>query len=659
MIPRFRTNDLRLILALALVSGGLSAVAGALPESGGGLAETQAPERKSVSSSPFSQPILETAGELIRFTRDVLPILAHRCFECHAKGKSKGGFSMETRERFLKGGESGPAVRAGHSSDSTLVKLVSGLDPERVMPPKGERLTQAEIGRLKAWIDSGLVWEHRAFKEAAPYELRLRPPPLPAGEGHPVDRLLQDYFQKRELEPIPAVRDRLFARRVYLDLVGLLPPAQALKSFLRNPRPDKRERLVETLLADHRNYAGHWISFWSDHLRIGSSLDASIFDNDNSQGLKRWLQEQLLSGRSFDQFAAACAAGEYLDQLAVSAGPKGEVASPAQRPEMQGAQIIAQVFLGVRLQCAACHDSFVDRWTQREAWGLASALGPGALEMVRCEIPTGEKAQPRFPFPELGEIDPALNTAERRRRVAELLTHPDNGLFARTIVNRLWARLFGHGLIEPIDEMIEHPAWHPELLEWLAAELVKQHYDLKKIIALLLTSRAYQLPAVSAVPDRAPEEFVFRGPLLRRLTAEQFVDAIRSLGSGPGAADTSLAQRAWQEANDPLMKMLGRPDRNTVVTSRSSDAFTLQALELMNGASLDRLLEETAARIATWPHRTPTEWLEELYFRLLGRPPTRGEQARFGSLLAEPITVETAEDVLWVLFMLPEFQLIH
>lgn len=594
----------------------------------------------------------------VRFTRDILPVLAHRCFECHAKGKSKGGLSMETRESFLKGGESGPVVQLGQSSASLLIKLVSGLDPERVMPPEGERLTQAEISLLKAWIDSGLVWENHS-RRAAPYELRLRPPQLKPGQGHPLDCLFHAYFQEHELDQTRVVSDRLFARRVYLDVLGLLPPAEDLKSFLNDPRPDKRERLVHSLLADHLNYAGHWISFWSDHLRIGSSLDASIFDNDNSQGLKRWLQDQLLSGRPFDRFAAACAAGEYLDQLAVSGGPKGEVASPAQRPEMLGAQILSQVFLGVRLQCAACHDSFVDRWTQREAWGLASALGPTALEMVRCEIPTGEKAPPRFPFPELGEIDPALSTLERRRRVAELLTHPDNGLFARTIVNRLWARFFGRGLVEPIDEMIEHPAWHPELLEWLAAELVKQEYDLKKIIALLLTSRAYQLPAASPPQETAPAEFVFRGPFIRRLTAEQFVDAIRSLGAPPNAAGASLAKRAWQEANDPLMKILGRPDRNTVVTSRSSDAFTLQALELMNGESIDRLLRETAESIARWPHRTPSEWLDNLCFRLLGRTPTPGEQARFGSLLAGPVTTETAEDVLWVLLMLPEFQLIH
>ena len=148
---------------------------------------------------------------------------------------------------------------------------------------------------------------------------------------------------------------------------------------------------------------------------------------------------------------------------------------------MQHATIMTQVFLGVQLKCASCHDSFIDHWKLADAWGMASALGNQRFEIFRCQQSTGKLAEPQFLFPELGTIDPAADKSTRRQQVAELMTTPRNGLFARTIVNRLWARLFGRGLIEPLDEMLVHSAWHPELLEWLSGELVRNDFKLDKI----------------------------------------------------------------------------------------------------------------------------------------------------------------------------------
>ena len=224
------------------------------------------------------------------------------------------------------------------------------------------------------------------------------------------------------------------------------------------------------------------MTFWSDHLRIGSAIDAGAFDDDNSKGPQEWLQAHLRQDDHYDRFVKELIAGDFFEQYAKSIAPPGEVASVVDVPEMQVATTISQVFLGIQLKCASCHDSFVDRWTLQDAWGLASALGDKPFELYRCQVPTGDKASARFPLVGLGEIDVHAGKQQRRQQVAELMTGTRNGLFARTIVNRLWARLFGRGLVEPLDEMMEHEPWNADLLDWLAAELIRKNYDLKEIL---------------------------------------------------------------------------------------------------------------------------------------------------------------------------------
>ena len=232
---------------------------------------------------------------------------------------------------------------------------------------------------------------------------------------------ITEYFEQHSIKPAKPVEDGVFARRVYPDIIGLLPSRSELQAFEADTNPEKRIRLVGRLLEEHSLFVGHWMSFWMDHLRIGSALDSAVFDNNNTEKPRQWLEERLKAGDTIDDLVRNILTGEFLDWYATSIAPKGEVATAQGRPEMQSAHILSQVFLGVRLQCASCHDSFVDRWKLSEAWGLASALSVEPLEMSRCEVRTGEFAEPRFLFPELGEIDQNLGTSGRRTRLAELM----------------------------------------------------------------------------------------------------------------------------------------------------------------------------------------------------------------------------------------------
>ena len=621
----------------------------------------------------------------VDFEMQIRPILSARCVKCHTRGQRKGGFSIETRESVLAGGESGPAVVVGKGGESLLIELVSGADASRVMPQKGERLTADEIARLRAWIDQGLKWPDGfsfGFPRASvePRRVKLPEPAVRQAGDHPIDRLLESYLREHEVSSGDVVPDRVFARRVYLDLVGLLPTPEQLAEFEKDGEPDKRPRLVRRLLDDRRSYSDHWLTFWNDALR-NAYAGTGYIDGGRLQ-ITGWLYRSLYENKPYDQFVR-----ELISPVAGSEGfTKGivwrGVVNASQVPAMQAAQNTAQVFLGTNLKCASCHDSFVNHWKLKDAYALASVFADGPLELHRCDKPTGEMAVPGFIFSELGSIDPAAPRAERQRQLADIVTSEQDGRLARTIVNRLWAWFFGRGLVDPLDDM-DQPPWHADLLDWLAVDLAEHSYDLKYTMATICTSRAYQLASVGAPAPGDKSPFVFRGPFVKRMTAEQFVDAANALvGVRPAATPPMLKADARNQfgqlaavnevsptsddqcirtalfADDPLSRALGRSNREQVVTRRDSIATTLQALELTNGLSLDQLLK-TGAQNWLRRGRSAAELVSDVYRAALGRLPTPAEAETAIELVGSPPTQEGIEDLLWAILMLPEFQLIR
>jgi mono/diheme cytochrome c family protein len=523
---------------LLLLASGVAAMAGLTPEQ---LAKLPPP-----------------AAHPIDFAREVKPIFEASCIKCHGHGRSRGGFQIDSRETLLKGSDSGAVIIPGKSAESYLVQLVSALDPDNVMPQKGSKLTAEQVGILRAWIDQGVSWDKTVYFGRRP-PINLRPPVaiLPAGPEaltsiNPVDLLLKPYFFQHRSAPKTPVSDRIFARRVYLDLLGLLPTPTQLEEFMADSRTDKREQLVRRSLADNERYAEHWLTFWNDLLR-NDYTGTGYIDNGRKQ-ITDWLYSALAKNMSFDRFVAQLVNPTPESEGFVKGIVWRGVVNASQTPPMQAAQNISQVFMGVNLKCASCHDSFINDWTLADAYGLASVYADGELEMVRCDKPTGQKAAMKFLYPELGSIDPKASKADRMKRLAEIITEQQNGRLSRTIVNRLWARFMGHGLVEPLDDM-EQRAWNPELLDWLAADLIANRYDLKKTMERILTSEAYQMPSVPA-GEQVAKEYVFDGPLVRRLSAEQFQDALSAVTGVWHAmpADTQ-ADFAAGLANYPLAEV--------------------------------------------------------------------------------------------------------
>jgi mono/diheme cytochrome c family protein len=468
------------------------------------------------------------ASRSIDFAKDIQPIFEASCVQCHARGKEKGGFSLETRADFLTGGDNGAAAVAGKSAESYVVEMISGLNPEIVMPQKGKKLTRDQVAVFRAWIDQGMKWPQEiTFFKHEPANLRpqeIAKAPAKRGFDNPVDVFVDQYFAKNKIKWSKPVEDRLYARRVWLDTVGLLPPPAELEAFVADRAPDKRTRLVQRLLADNQRYAEHWLTFWNDLLR--NDYKGPGYTDGGRKQITSWVYSALARNLRYDHFVTQLInPGSESEGFTKGILWRGAV-NASMVPPMQAAQGISQVFLGVNLKCASCHDSFINEYTLADSYGLASIYADGPLEIAECDKPTGHMAKVKFLYEEIGAIDGQAAPSTRREQLAQIITGRKNGRLPRTIVNRIWQRFLGYGLVEPVDEM-DKPAWSPDLLNWLAEDLVAHQYDLKHTMARILTSRAYQLSAVNT--RETEENYVFRGPAVRRLSAEQFSDAVITL----------------------------------------------------------------------------------------------------------------------------------
>ena len=500
----------------------------------------------------------DDAGKSVDFSHDIVPLLKKHCVGCHSGAEAKGGFSVSTRELLLDAGGAEP----GNSAESYMIELVTSTDPETRMPPVDKPgLSGEEIALLKRWIDEGLKWEDGFSFGPRTYDPPLLPrrpelPPAVDGRSHAVDRIVDAYFAEHDVKRPTIVDDEAFLRRVSLDLIGLLPSPEVRDQFLADQSPDKRTLLIRQLLDGDIAYAEHWLSFWNDLLR--NDYSGTGFITGGRKQITNWLYRSLVENKPYDQMVR--------ELLTPASGAEGFVegirwrgsVSAGQRQEIQFAQNVGQALLGINLKCASCHDSFIDRWTLEETYGLAQIYATEQLTLHRCDKPVDKTVGPGWLFPQIGNVDPKASQPERMQQLASLVTHRDNGRFARTIVNRLWHRLMGRGIVHPVDAMQTEP-WNADLLDYLAANLLDRGFDLKQTLELICSSQIYQstTPAIAHAPDEGP--YVFRGPLPRRMTAEQFVDSVWQLtGAAPTQFDAQVV-RAVISSDDASGKPVEMP----------------------------------------------------------------------------------------------------
>jgi len=497
---------------------------------------------------------------------EVRGIFAHKCYQCHGENKKKGDLVLENKAGIFKGGETGLAVIPSNAKDSEIYKrIILPAGHKDVMPTKGKLLSSDEIELIKFWIDDGAHWSDQEVKIFPEAELALHKPNLPtvADVNHPVDKLVATYFTKENVDWSELVNDRTFIKRAYLDIIGLLPEPDVINTFIENTDPKKRELLIDELLKDSDNYTQHWLSFWNDLLR--NDYSGTGFITKGRSQITGWLYDALKNNKSYDVMVSELMNPNKDSEGFIKGIQWRGLVNASQTTEMQAAQNIGQSLMGTNVKCASCHNSFVSNLTLDQVYGFASIFSEQPLELNRCDKPIGKIAEVNFLYPELGNVD-GETLDDRLLKLSEVMISRDNGRLYRTITNRIWDRLMGRGIIEPIDEMDNTP-WSGELLDWLAADFIDSGANLKHLIKQIMTSKAYQLPTVSYNNEaNIKNDYVFKGPVLRRLSAEQFSDAISQVVTPVYAAveynpneEKMPALRVWHHEKDLTNTVLPLP----------------------------------------------------------------------------------------------------
>jgi hypothetical protein len=491
---------------------------------------------------------------------------------------------------------------------------------------------------------------------------------------HFIDEQLAAEWNKLGIAPASDATDAEFVRRAYLDIVGTLPTPDEVRSFLSAGDPHKREQLVDSLLA-RPEYADFWGLQWSDRLKI----HRRALGEKGLASFNGWLKQALRDNRPFD---------EVVRELLVSQGnlyTSGPVAFyfVDQTPETL-AETTAQVFLGVRLQCAKCHHHPFEVWSQDDYYGLAACFARvqrkdtkeggryGGAQAVTLAA-TGSVANPATGAPAVPSLlgTPLTElpaTSDERAALAAWLTDPANPYFARNIVNRYWGDLIGRGLVEPVDDFRgTNPASHPQLLDQLTADFTGHRYDVKRLIRLICTSHAYQL-ASEIAPHRDLDGQFVTHRIPRRLPAEVLLDAVnQAVGVNEPFDNFPVGTRAIT-LPDPavtsyFLDVFGRPLRvSGCECERVSRVDLRQVLRLANSDTLQTKLSAADGRVARLIGAGLSDEviIEEFYLSTLSRFPSQEEASSASQFVATSSSrQEGLEDVLWTLLNLPEFVFNH
>lgn len=496
----------------------------------------------------------------------------------------------------------------------------------------------------------------------------------PPTERNFIDPLVFGKLKELNLPPSDTCTDAEFARRSAFDICGVLPTPAEVEEFEKDSAADKRERWVDRLL-ERPEYADLFAMKWSAILKnrrnLGQVSESGTFS------FHAWIRQSIAENKPYDRFVA--------EILAARGDP---VYNPAvvwyRQVNTQEEQVddTAQLFLGMRMQCARCHHHPFERWSPDDYYGFAaifSRIGrkqggdpvtPRIFVMAQGKATdpvTGKQYNPRMlGGPELSDLGPSRDP---RAELADWLKTPGNPFFAKALVNRYWKHFLGRGLVEPEDDMrISNPPSNPELLDALADDFVKHGYDLKRLVRLIATCRAYDrssLPNTWNQVDR--QNFARFYP--RRLPAEVLLDAI-STATGTTEPFNGMPKsfRATQlpdegiDAAGQFLEVFGRPKRESVCEcERASEATLSQSLHLLNSGEIERKLSAKEGRPTRWAEdaRPDGEKVEEMYRICFSRQPTNDEREICVKHLAkrreEKKLKQGYEDLLWTLINSKEF----
>ncbi len=583
-------------------------------------------------------------------------------------------------------GEQQLAVMA-HYTDGTTEDVTRSA----LYEPNDKDLAKSdETGHVKVFAQPGDVAVMVRYQAKVAVFRATIPLGAPTGKLPPAKNFIDDLvFKKLQtvgMPPSELCDDSTFIRRVCLDIAGRLPTTEETRKFLPNKDTSKRDKLIDTLL-DSTDYADYFANKWGALLR---NKRAAPTHTHGTYAFYDWIRDSLLANKPYDQFAReiVAASGD------ISQNPPVAWYRQVNNPNAQ-LEDTAQLFLGMRLQCAQCHHHPFEKWSQQDYYGFAaffSQVGrkagaqPGEeIIYAKRGMPTATNKKTKQPVPPAGLGDGPLKLSpddDPRQALADWMSNKDNPFFAKALVNRYWKHFFNRGLVDPEDDMREtNPPTNPELLDALAKNFIESRFDLKNLVRTICRSQVYQL---SSLPNKfnAVDKQYFSRYYPKRLTAEVLLDAVDEAtrseskfeGLPMGTRAVQLPDNSFN-ANSYFLAVFGRPDSSSSCEcERSQDASLAQSLHLLNSKDVQDKLTSTngcAAALAYDTKREDATKVRELYTTVYSREPDAKELELALNHLAkkpqakdEKVDVRLArqqgyEDIIWALINTKEFLFNH
>ncbi len=562
-------------------------------------------------------------------------------------------------------------VRAVYSDGTdrdvtSMAYFSSNNDNSAVVSPDGTVTAQSRgEAFLMARYETKTTGKHFIV---LPKGLKYEDPKTP--ELNYIDKFVHDKLRKLRVAPSEICTDEEYLRRAYLDIVGVLPTVEQYHAFMKSQDSRKRDKLVDELL-NRKEFVELWVMKWAELLQI-----RTVNNRVSYKPMLRyynWLQEKIASNTPMDQL---------VQELLASKG--GTFSNPAtnyyqaETNTLKTSENVAQVFMGMRLQCAQCHNHPFDRWTMDDYYSFAnffSQIGRKRAEDPRETIiynrgsgevrhPVGNRVlPPKF----LGGATPDVKGKDRREVMARWLASADNPYFATNLSNIVWSHFLGRGIIDEVDDVrVSNPAVNAELLEELGKRFTDYKYDFKKLVRDICTSRTYQL-ATKSNPTNESDDRNFSHAALRRMRAEVLLDCVSQVTDTQNKfrglpAGARAVQIADGNTSTYFLTAFGRAKRESVCACEVKIEPNLsQALHLLNGDTGNGKIEQgklVERRLAE--KKTPSEIIEELYIRCLTRKPTTTEIASLTTILEEEKDDKRVlNDIFWALLNSGEFLFNH
>ncbi len=548
------------------------------------------------------------------------------------------------------------------------------------------RHSEGDVARRRAADDAvEAAWadRHRQVRAWLATKAPVDAPRVASEESvhNDIDRFIQVKLEEAGLGPMPLTSDLEFLRRLSLDAIGVIPTADEIRAYLKDPPELRRQRAIERLLNDP-GWADHWIPYWQDVLAENPSILKP--DLNNSGPFRWWLHQAFSDDLPFDRLVTELI---EMEGSLYKGAPRGfAMASLNDAPMAAKADILSQAFLGQKLSCARCHDAPFHPFKQKDLFSVAALLDGSPIELpeastvpvregarkpyVQISLKPGDRIEAHWPFQALSGAtvvaEPPSNTAvASRHQLASLMVDPQNERFGEVIVNRVWKRYLGRGMVEPAEDWFEADVSHPQLLRYLARQFLESGYDLKHLARLIFSSHVYQRkPDPAAAESGSERDALVAGPVPRRLSAEQLVDSLHlAVGKSLDSEDLNLnplgdrplrqfvnmgtPERAWemtalsnerdrpslalpraQALVDVLTTFGWRQARQDPASTRDDGPSPMQTLMLANGpmgTRITRLSDDSGFTRLALEDRPLDEMVRETYLRLLSRPPSTDE----------------------------------